>query len=57
VLVIPEEQRRSGWERDCRENYDLQTSSSDSDSEARWMGSKSAGKEEKDGDEMAKMLA
>jgi hypothetical protein len=56
VLVIPVEQRRSGWDRDRRDNYDSQTSSSDSDSPARWMGSTSVDKAGKDRDEMAKML-
>jgi hypothetical protein len=57
VLVIPVEQRRNGWDRDRRDNYDSQTSSSDSDSPARWMGSTTAGKMEAEADELAEMLS
>jgi hypothetical protein len=51
------EQRRRGWENDRRDNYDSQTSSSDSDSEAKWMTSTSVDRTGKDEDELAKMFA
>jgi hypothetical protein len=57
VLVIPMEQRRKGWENDRKDNYDSQTSSSDSDSEAKWMTSTSVDRMGKDKDELAKMFA
>jgi hypothetical protein len=57
VLVIPVEQRRRYWDRDCKANYDSEGSSSGSGSPVGLMSSKTAGKMETEAHEMAKMLS